>query len=63
MGDVVCNVLAEGVRQVLRQALDWLGAGHQGLGGEANESNLQRYELGILTLILVTTRRQCGAGC
>ncbi len=35
------DVLAEGVRQVLGQALHGLGAGHQRLGGEANEGNLR----------------------
>lgn len=35
------NVLAEGVRQMLGQALNGRGAGGQGLHGEASEGNLQ----------------------
>lgn len=42
VGDVVSNVLAEGIRQVLGQALNGLGAGDQSLHGEAHEGNLPK---------------------
>lgn len=44
VGQVVGDVLAEGVSQVGGQALNGLGAADQGLHGEADEGDLQGKE-------------------